>query len=105
MLSEQPPDTPYPDLTDSAATTRLAGSSETELRDGGSSHVAHRTGFLAKSSIRLAGLSLELYENEIDKWQSSLAGEECLCDQSHSRNDNNDDGEHFDMHPVGQAQF
>lgn len=105
VLSQGPPDTSCPDLTDSAATTKLAWCSEIELRDGGPSHVVHRARFLIKSSIRLAGLSLELYDNETEKFHSSLAREECLCDPSQSREGNNDDGEHLDMLPAGPAQF
>lgn len=105
MLLQRPPDTPYLDLTDSAANTRLAWCSETEPRGGGSSPVAHRARFLAKSSTGLAGLSLELYETKTEKFHYSLAGEEFLCDPSHSRDDNKDDGEDLDMLPAGQTQF
>lgn len=75
IVLSQRPDTHDPNLTDSAMTTRLALCSKTELRDEGSSHMAYRARFLAKSSIRSAGLSIKLYENETEKFHSSLAGE------------------------------
>lgn len=90
LLSQPSPDAPYPDLPDSSAATRLALCLETELRDERSSHVAHRARFLAESSIRTAGLSLELSENE--KLHSSLGGEEWQSDPSHGRDGSNNDG-------------